>query len=248
MTKDKKYMTVDGNAAAAYTSYAFLLRSPAFIRLPRHRQWPITRTAGHRKARKNIFGQTVDVIEMQSEGGAAAVVHGSLCDRRFDHDYTASQGLLLMIPNMYKMSGELLPAVFHVTARSLASHALSIFGDHSDVMACRQTGFALLASSGVQEAADLAAVAPAAIKGRVPFLHFFDGFRTSHEIKKSRFRITMIWPSLWTWRPSRLSAVADCRPIVRFCADRHTIRIFFSRPGKPAIHSTMRCRPLSNTT
>ncbi|MGI6334795.1 MAG: pyruvate:ferredoxin (flavodoxin) oxidoreductase [Saccharofermentanales bacterium] len=184
MAKDKKYMTVDGNAAAAYTSYAFTEVAGIYPITPSSPMADYTDNWAH-EGKKNIFGQTVDVIEMQSEGGAAAVVHGSLATGALTTTYTASQGLLLMIPNMYKMAGELLPAVFHVTARTLASHALSIFGDHSDVMACRQTGFALLASSSVQEAADLAAVAHlAAIKGRVPFLHFFDGFRTSHEIQK----------------------------------------------------------------
>src|SRR5690606_12616763 len=132
-----------------------------------------------------VFGQKVLVTEMQSEAGAAGAVHGSLQAGALTTTYTASQGLLLMIPNMYKIAGELLPGVFHVSARALASHALSIFGDHQDVMAARQTGFALLASGSVQEVMDLGGVAHlAAIKGRVPFLHFFDGFRTSHEIQK----------------------------------------------------------------
>lgn len=184
MAKTKKYMTMDGNTAAAYTSYAFTEVAGIYPITPSSPmadyidQWA-------QEGRKNIFGQTVNVVEMQSEGGASAVVHGSLASGVLTNTYTASQGLLLMIPNMYKISGELLPGVFHVSARTLAAHALSIFGDHSDVMACRQTGFALLAASGVQETADLAAVAHlAAIKGRVPFLHFFDGFRTSHEIQK----------------------------------------------------------------
>ncbi|MBV1821931.1 pyruvate:ferredoxin (flavodoxin) oxidoreductase, partial [Bacteroidales bacterium MSK.15.36] len=131
------------------------------------------------------FGQQVKVVEMQSEAGAAGAVHGSLAAGALTTTYTASQGLLLMIPNMYKMAGELLPGVFHVSARALATHALSIFGDHQDVMACRQTGFALLASSNVQEAMDLGFIAHlSAIKSRIPFLHFFDGFRTSHEYQK----------------------------------------------------------------
>ncbi|MDO5733924.1 MAG: pyruvate:ferredoxin (flavodoxin) oxidoreductase [Eubacteriales bacterium] len=184
MAKEKKFMTMDGNTAAAYTSYAFSEVAGIYPITPSSPmadyvdQWA-------QGDRKNIFGQTVNVIEMQSEAGAAAAVHGSLNTGALTTTYTASQGLLLMIPNMYKISGELLPAVFHVSARAIATHALSIFGDHSDVMACRQTGFAMLASSSVQEAHDLAAVAHlAAIKGRVPFLHFFDGFRTSHEIQK----------------------------------------------------------------
>ena len=135
--------------------------------------------------RKNIFGETVLVQEMQSEAGAAGAVHGSLQAGALTTTYTASQGLLLMIPNMYKIAGELLPCVFHVSARALASHALSIFGDHQDVMACRQVGFAMLAEGSVQEVMDLSAVAHlATIKSRVPFVNFFDGFRTSHEIQK----------------------------------------------------------------
>lgn len=184
MAKEKKFITCDGNYAASHISYMF--SEVAAI-------YPITPSSNMAenvdewaaKGRKNIFGETVSVLEMQSEGGAAGAVHGSLQAGALTSTYTASQGLLLMIPNMYKISGELLPGVFHVSARSLAAHALSIFGDHSDVMSARQTGFAFLASSSVQEAMDLAGVAHlAAIKGRVPFVHFFDGFRTSHEIQK----------------------------------------------------------------
>ena len=135
--------------------------------------------------RENIFGTKVKVCEMQSEGGAAGAVHGSLAAGALTTTYTASQGLLLMIPNMYKIAAEQLPSVFHVSARTVSTHALNIFGDHSDVMACRQTGFAMLAEGNVQEVMDLSAVAHlAAIKGRVPFLNFFDGFRTSHEVQK----------------------------------------------------------------
>ena len=184
MTKDKQFMTMDGNMADAYTSYAFSEVAGIYPITPSSPmadyvdQWA-------QEGRKNIFGQTVDVIEMQSEAGAAGFVHGSLATGALTTTYTASQGLLLMIPNMYKIAGELLPCVFHVSARALAGQALSIFGDHSDVMACRQTGFAMLASSSVQEAHEVAAIAHlATIKGRVPFLHFFDGFRTSHEIQK----------------------------------------------------------------
>ena len=134
---------------------------------------------------KNIFGTQVKVMEMQSEAGAAGAVHGSLAAGAMTTTFTASQGLLLMIPNMYKIAGELLPSVFHVSARTVASHALNIFGDHSDVYACRQTGFAMLAETNPQEVMDLAAVAHlASIEGRVPFINFFDGFRTSHEIQK----------------------------------------------------------------
>ncbi|NCA99994.1 MAG: pyruvate:ferredoxin (flavodoxin) oxidoreductase, partial [Clostridia bacterium] len=184
MANPKKYMTMDGNTAAAYTSYAFTEVAGIYPITPSSPMADYT-DQWAQEGRKNIFGQTVNVVEMQSEGGAAATTHGALATGALATTYTASQGLLLMIPNMYKISGELLPGVFHVTARALAAHALSIFGDHADVMACRQTGFAMLASSSVQEVVDLAAVAHlAAIKGRVPFLHFFDGFRTSHEIQK----------------------------------------------------------------
>ena len=180
----KVMKTMDGNQAAAEVSYAFTEVAGIY---------PITPSspmAEHTdewaaKGKKNIFGQSVKVVEMQSEAGAAGTVHGSLAAGALTTTYTASQGLLLMIPNMYKIAGELLPCVLHVSARCVASHALNIFGDHSDVMACRQTGFALLASSSVQEVMDLGAVSHlSTIKSKVPFLHFFDGFRTSHEIQK----------------------------------------------------------------
>ena len=183
MTK-RKTKTMDGNTAAAHVSYAFT--DVAAI-------YPITPSSTMAEVvdewaaygRKNIFGQEVKVVEMQSEAGAAGAVHGSLAAGALTTTYTASQGLLLMIPNMYKIAGELLPGVFHVSARTLAAHALCIFGDHSDVMSARQTGFALLASSSVQEVMDLGGIAHlASIKSRVPFLHFFDGFRTSHEVQK----------------------------------------------------------------
>ena len=180
----RKLVTMDGNNAAAHVSYAFTEVAAIYPITPSSPmadlvdQWS---AAG----RKNIFGTKVRVQEMQAESGAAGAVHGSLNAGALTTTYTASQGLLLMVPNMYKMAGELLPAVFHVTARALASHTLSIFGDQSDVMACRQTGFAMLAEGNVQEVMDLSPVAHlAAIKGRVPFLNFFDGFRTSHEIQK----------------------------------------------------------------
>ena len=180
----RKLKTMDGNTAAAHVSYAFTEVAGIYPITPSSPmadnvdQWA---AAG----RKNIFGTTVKVIEMQSEAGAAGTVHGSLAAGALTTTYTASQGLLLMIPNMYKIAGELLPCVFHVSARTVASHALNIFGDHSDVMACRQTGFAMLAEGNVQEVMDLGAVAHlATIKSRVPFINFFDGFRTSHEIQK----------------------------------------------------------------
>ena len=176
--------TMDGNEAAAYASYAFTEVAGIYPITPSS---PMAEKVDEWSAngKKNIFGQTVKVVELQSEGGASGTVHGSLQAGALTTTYTASQGLLLMIPNMYKMAGELLPGVMHVSARALSTHALSIFGDHSDVMACRQTGFAMLASNSVQEVMDLAAVAHlSAIKSRIPFLHFFDGFRTSHEIQK----------------------------------------------------------------
>ena len=184
MTKQKKFITCDGNQAAAHISYMF--SEVAAI-------YPITPSSTMAEyvdewaaaGRKNIFGETVLVQEMQSEGGAAGAVHGSLQAGALTTTYTASQGLLLMIPNMYKIAGEFLPCVFHVSARTLASHALCIFGDHQDVMSCRQTGFAMLCEGSVQEVMDMAAVAHlATIKSRVPFVNFFDGFRTSHEIQK----------------------------------------------------------------
>lgn len=158
MAKELKKMTMDGNTAAAYTSYAFTEVAGIYPITPSSPMADYT-DQWAQQGRKNIFGQTVNVVEMQSEGGASGTVHGSLATGALTTTYTASQGLLLMIPNMYKMSGELLPAVFHVSARSLAAQALSIFGDHADVMACRQTGFAILSANGVQEVADLAAVA-----------------------------------------------------------------------------------------
>ncbi len=184
MTKQKKFITCDGNQAAAHISYMF--SEVAAI-------YPITPSSTMAEyvdewaaaGRKNIFGETVLVQEMQSEAGAAGAVHGSLQAGALTSTYTASQGLLLMIPNMYKIAGELLPCVFHISARTIASHALSIFGDHQDVMAARQTGFAMLAEGSVQEVMDLAGVAHlSTIKSRVPFMNFFDGFRTSHEIQK----------------------------------------------------------------
>ncbi len=181
----KKVMkTMDGNGAAAYASYAFTEVAAIYPITPSS---PMAEDVDEWAAagKKNIFGQTVNVVEMQSEAGAAGAVHGSLAAGALTTTYTASQGLLLMIPNIYKMAGELLPGVLHVSARALAAHALSIFGDHQDVLACRQTGAALLASSSVQEAMDIGCVAHlSAIKSRVPFIHFFDGFRTSHEIQK----------------------------------------------------------------
>jgi pyruvate-ferredoxin/flavodoxin oxidoreductase len=187
MTKQKKFITCDGNYAASHVAYMFSENAAIY---------PITPSSTMAEyidewaafGRKNIFGETVQVTEMQSEGGAAGALHGSLQAGSLTSTYTASQGLLLMIPNMYKIAGELLPGVFHVSARSLAAQALSIFGDHSDVMSTRQSGFAMLATGSVQEIMDIAGIAHlAAIKSRIPFLHFFDGFRTSHEIQKVEY-------------------------------------------------------------
>ncbi|MCL2815516.1 MAG: 2-oxoacid:acceptor oxidoreductase family protein, partial [Oscillospiraceae bacterium] len=182
MARTKK--TMDGNTAASYVAYAFTEVAgiypitPSSVMAEMADEWAS-------EGKKNIFGQTVRVIEMQSEAGAAGTVHGSLAAGALTTTYTASQGLLLMIPNMYKIAGELLPGVIHVSARTLATHALSIFGDHSDVMACRQTGFAMMCASNPQEIMDLGAVSHlSAISGRVPFLQFFDGWRTSNEIQK----------------------------------------------------------------
>ena len=184
MAKEKKFITCDGNQAASNIAYLFSEHAAIYPITPSSTMAEnIDEWAAHGK--KNLWGETVKVTEMQSEAGAAGAVHGSLQAGALTSTFTASQGLLLMIPNMYKIAGEMLPAVFHVSARTLASHALSIFGDHQDVMACRQTGFAMLASGSVQEAQDLAAVAHlSTIKSSIPFVHFFDGFRTSHEIQK----------------------------------------------------------------
>ena len=182
--KTKKFITCDGNQAASHVAYMF--SEVACI-------YPITPSSTMAEyvdewsanGLKNMFGETLKVVEMQSEAGAAGALHGALQAGALGTTFTASQGLLLMIPNMYKMSGELLPAVFHVSARTIAAHSLSIFGDHSDVYATRQTGFAMMASGSVQEIMDLAGVAHlSAIKSRIPFLHFFDGFRSSAEVQK----------------------------------------------------------------
>ena len=180
----RKFKTMDGNEAAAYVSYAYTEVAGIYPITPSSPmadhvdQWAA-------QGMKNVFGTPVNVIEMESEAGAAGTVHGSLGAGALTTTYTASQGLLLMIPNMYKIAAEHLPAVFHVSARCVATQALNIFGDHSDIMACRQTGFAMLGEGNVQEVMDLSPVAHlAAIEGRVPFINFFDGFRTSHEIQK----------------------------------------------------------------
>src|SRR5450830_69141 len=180
----KKTQTMDGNTAAAYVAYAFTEVAAIYPITPSSTMAEMA-DEWSANGKLNIFGQKVNVAELQSEAGAAGSVHGALSAGALTTTFTASQGLLLMIPNIYKIVGELLPGVFHVSARALATHALSIFGDHSDVMSIRQTGAALLATGSVQEIMDLGAIAHlAAIKSRIPFVHFFDGFRTSSEVQK----------------------------------------------------------------
>jgi len=201
----RKLKTMDGNTAAAHVAYAFsevaaiYPITPSSVMAENIDEWAA-------EGRKNIFGEHVEVIEMQSEGGAAGAVHGALASGAYSSTFTSSQGLLLMIPNMYKIAGEEMPGVLHVAARALASHALSIFGDHSDVMACRSTGFAMLASNSPQEVMDLGVVAHlSAISGKVPFLHFFDGFRTSHEQQK-----------IEVWDYDDLKAMVDWKAVTEF--------------------------------
>ena len=220
--KEKKYLTLDGNAAAAHIAYMFTEVAAIYPITPSS---PMAENVDEWAAagRKNLFGETVLVQEMQSEAGAAGAVHGALNAGALTTTFTASQGLLLMIPNMYKIAGELIPSVFHVSARTLASHALCIFGDHQDVMSCRQTGFAMLAEGSVQEVMDLAGVAHlATIKSRVPFLNFFDGFRTSHEYQKVEvvdmedLRPLLDMKALQEFRERALSPM---RPVMRGMAE-----------------------------
>lgn len=211
MTQKKKFITCDGNYAASHVAYMFSEVAAIYPITPSSTMAEyVDEWSAH--GRKNIFGETVKVIEMQSEGGAAGAVHGSLQAGALTSTFTASQGLMLMLPNMYKISGELLPGVLHVSARSLAAQALSIFGDHSDVMAARNTGFAFLATGSVQEIMDIAAIAHlVAIKSRIPFVHFFDGFRTSHEIQKVEyftnddFTKMVDWKALQSFRDNALN-------------------------------------------
>jgi pyruvate-ferredoxin/flavodoxin oxidoreductase len=180
----KKMVTIDGNTAAAHVAYAFSEIAAIYPITPSSNMGEYADIWAS-QGRKNLFGTTVGVTEMQSEAGAAGAVHGSLTGGALTTTFTASQGLLLMVPNVYKIAGEMLPTVFHVSARSLAAQSLSIFGDHSDVMSVRNTGFAMTAASGIQETMDLAIVSHlATLKAQVPFLSFFDGFRTSHELQK----------------------------------------------------------------
>ena len=223
---EKKFITCDGNYAAAHVAYMF--SEVAAI-------YPITPSSTMAEyvdewaaqGRKNIFGETVEVVEMQSEAGAAGALHGSLQAGAMTTTFTASQGLLLMVPNMYKIAGELLPGVFHVSARALAASTLSIFGDHQDVMATRQTGFAMLATSSVQEVMDLAGVAHlVALKSRIPFLHFFDGFRTSHEIQKVEVMEQATLSSLMdqdALKAFRQNALNPAHPVTRGTAQNSDI-------------------------
>ncbi|MCC8078981.1 MAG: pyruvate:ferredoxin (flavodoxin) oxidoreductase, partial [Oscillospiraceae bacterium] len=202
---EPKLKTMDGNTAAAHVAYAFSEVAAIYPITPSS---PMAESMDEwaSQGRKNIFGQKVKIVEMQSEGGAAGAVHGSVAAGSYTSTFTASQGLLLMIPNMYKLAGEQTPAVFHVAARALATHALSIFGDHSDVMGVRQTGFVMLCSNNVQQVMDLAAAAHlAAIGGRLPVLHFFDGFRTSHEYQKIK-----------VWDYDTLSSLTDWDAVRRY--------------------------------
>ena len=220
MAIERKKLSMDGNQAAAHVSYAFTEVAGIYPITPSSPMADYT-DQWAAQGQKNVFGTTVKVIEMESEAGAAGTVHGSLASGALTTTYTASQGLLLMIPNMYKIAGELLPGVFHVSARCVASHALNIFGDHSDVYACRQTGFAMLANTNPQEVMDLGAVAHlSAIKGRVPFLNFFDGFRTSHEIQK-----------IEAWDYADLEEMLDKDAVAAFRA--HSLN-----PNKPAMRGT----------
>ena len=192
--------TMDGNTAAAWISYAFTDVAAIYPITP---STPMAENVDEwaAKGKKNLFGQPVRLMEMQSEAGAAGAVHGALQAGALTTTYTASQGLLLMIPNLYKIAGELLPGVFHVSARALATNSLNIFGDHQDVMAVRQTGCAMLVENNVQQVMDLSAVAHlAAIAGRIPFINFFDGFRTSHEIQKIEVLALSNWRRCWTGR------------------------------------------------
>ncbi len=238
---EKKFITCDGNYAAAHVAYMFSEVAAIYPITPSSTMAELV-DEWAAQGRKNIFGETVKVVEMQSEAGAAGAVHGSLQSGALTSTFTASQGLLLMIPNMYKISGELLPGVFHVSARALAAQSLSIFGDHQDVMATRQTGFAMLATSSVQEVMDLAGVAHiVSLKSRVPFLHFFDGFRTSHEIQK----IELIDEAALTALLDR-DALAVPRPALRtpntpLRAVRRRIPTSISRPARPPTASTTPC-------
>ena len=244
----KQMKTMDGNKAAAWTAYAFTEAAAIYPITPSS---PMAEYCDEWAAggKKNIFGHPVRLVEMQSEAGAAGAMHGSLSAGSLTTSFTASQGLLLMIPNMYKMAGELLPGVLHVSARSLATHCLNIFGDHSDVMACDKTGFAMLCSGSVQEVMDLGGVAHlSAIKGRVPFIHFFDGFRTSHEQQKIEVMDYAEYDRLLDREALarfREAALNSDHPVIR---GTNQTRTSSSRPGKPPTPSTKRSRKSSPAT
>jgi pyruvate-ferredoxin/flavodoxin oxidoreductase len=238
---------IDGNEAAALVAHRL---SEVIAIYPITPASPMGELADTWSAqgRENLWGRVPEVVEMQSEAGAAGVLHGAVQRGALATTFTASQGLLLMIPNLYKIAGELSPCVLHVAARTVATHALSIFGDHSDVMAARQTGFALLSSGSVQEAHDFALVAHAAsLRSRVPFLHVFDGFRTSHEMNSiellddADLRALVDEASIAAHRERRLT------PIGRCCAARRRTPTCSSRPVRPRAHSTTRCRGSSPT-
>ena len=243
---NRKKLSMDGNTAAAHVSYAFTEVAAIYPITPSSPMAEVTDTwsASDKnifgEPAKNIFGDNVKVVEMQSEAGAAGAVHGSLAAGALTTTYTASQGLLLMIPNMYKIAGELLPCVIHVSARCVASHALNIFGDHSDVYACRQTGFAMMAESNPQEIMDLGAVAHlATIKSRVPFLNFFDGFRTSHEIQKIEtwdYKDLAEMVDVDAVKEFRARAINPEHPVLRGSAENGDI---FFQHREALIHTTM---------
>lgn len=245
---DKELKVMDGNEAAAYISYAFTEVSTIY---------PITPSspmAAHvdtwaAQGKKNLFGQPVRLVEMQSEAGAIGAMHGSLESGALTTSYTASQGLMLMIPGMYRLSGELLPGVLHVSSRTVGAHAFSIFGDHSDVMACRQTGFAMFSTGSVQEVMDLAAVAHlSAIEGRVPFLHFFDGFRTSHEIQKVEVLHYEDLKPLINEKALRAFRQNALNPTTPYREAPFRTRIFSSRAAKRRIPIMKPCRISSKST
>ncbi len=237
-------ITVDGNEAATLIAYQCSEVAAIYPITPASPMGELADAWSH-AGRKNLFGTVPRVIEMQSEGGAAATAHGSLQAGALTTTFTASQGLLLMIPNMFKIAGELTPTVFHVAARSIATHALSIFGDHSDVMAARMTGWAMLAASSVQEAHDFSLVAHAAtLKARVPFIHFFDGFRTSHELNcietvPPDVMSQMLDPKLV--KAHRDRALNPDRPVLR---GSRRIQMSSFRPARQSTRSTMPARQL----
>ena len=239
----RSFITIDGNEAASLIAHQVSEVIAIYPITPASPMGEFS-DAWSAAGRKNIFGIVPDVIEMQSEAGAAAAVHGALQAGAMTTTFTASQGLLLMIPNMFKIAGELLPTVFHISARTVATHALSIFGDHSDVMSTRSCGWAMLASNSVQEIHDLAMISHAAtLKSRVPFLHFFDGFRSSHEVNK----IEVLNPEdveamLDNDADRGFPRAGDESRTSRCCVARLRTRTSSSRPAKRAICTTMRCR------